>query len=351
MIVCAEINDVNGSMRMQDDTATTSQATDVARNPSPLRFICSEDKEVSRLKALSNAAFFGVEALIYPSLEGALAEHGDSLIIVPTETPSQNLARRLVGTADHGKALQDWIEEAEAFLQTYRKVRRQVRVMAKAPLLKGGTDSWQAVANQFNIPLSPLPKEILETEETEPCALSHLVSLHLLQITPKAQALATEIEAMICGPCPSFEKSSELVTIVLAERKAAQTEVTELQNRLEALETQREQAVSKSELLEESVSALLRDIETQSVRQKTLARELKSMSDLEARLARSAEELLRAQQSIANKDEALKLAQEKEAALERRVVEQSDNLHALYTSNSWKITGPIRKISLFLRRR
>jgi hypothetical protein len=311
-------------MRMQDEKPTLDRAASSVENDSTLRFICLESEDTSHLKALSETVFPDVQSLFHTSLEEALAAPGNNVIIVPIETPIQSLARRLKSKQDYTNALQDWFEETETFLQSYRKVRRRVRVMAKTVLLSGAAESWQAVA--AHVGLQQSPAAATELAETVPCALSHLLSQYLIRITPKAQTLAQEIEAMISGPGPSFENSPELVSLLLKERQTAENEQVEQQD-----------TTTQNDLLKESLSALLRENEMQSIRQRTLEKEVQLMSQLEAKLSWSARELL--------------TAQEKAATLERRVAELSGNIDALYASNSWKITAPIRKISLLLRRR
>lgn len=307
---------------MQDEKPTIDRAINSVGNDTPLRFFCLKSEDVPPLQARAEAAFPKVQASFHTSLEEALEAPGSDLIILPIETPTQSLARRLAGQQEYESALQDWFEETEAFLQICRKVRRRVRIMAKSPLLSGSTESWQALAAQVGLQISPAAAG---QAETAPCPLSHLLGQYLIQITPRAQALAKEIEAMINGPHPSFENNPELVTAVLKKQHDAKTE-----------EAKQRHLSTENDLLKENLSALLRDIETQTIRQNTLASEVKLMGQLEAKLSQSARERL--------------TAQEKVATLQRRVAELSDQLNAVYASNSWKITGPVRKISLLLRR-
>lgn len=127
---------------------------------------------------------------------------------------------------------------------------------------------------------------------------------------------------------------------------------------------------AENALLRENLALLVAENDKQATRQQTLAKELEARAELEARLsstsgtlvqaeatitqqaeriARQNAELWQSRQDIARLQQALHSLQQRHEQLGRDASVASETLHQVFTSTSWRVTSPLRKIVSRLR--
>ncbi|QIZ82671.1 hypothetical protein SAMN04488043_11625 [Thalassovita gelatinovora] len=338
------------------------------------------------LLALAETAFPDLEIAWRNSLQDSLKHKQTGPLIVPLTPPIGALAQRLLDGQKPADALDDWTGTTQSHLNSYRSARRQVKLLALGPLLAGAADSWAALAAQIGQPApAPLaaqaPNDQAQSHEDN---LSHLVAAYLLQSVPAAQALASEIEAMIHGPLPFVDAPLRGAEAVLEQARAQQdrvdaltterdllrenldatlTSLTQAQAQLDqgtkdrdqllqarqaqddklqqqgaALDSARKTAAdadqanqalgTQNALLRENLALLVAETDKQASQQRTLATELKSRTELEARLSKTSGTLVQAEATV--RQQAQRIAQ-LEAGLRQAGQDTAQTRQALHS--------------------
>lgn len=324
---------------MQETAPSKENKPQSGKNGADFCFVISSDlsDHTPELLRMAKTAFPDLEISVIGDLPAG-RERGSLTcpLIVPVATPAEALAFALINRQPPAVALESWTRTAQNRLAEYRGARRQIKLLALAPLLEGSAESWATLAAQIGRPApAALPEQTKEAPQNGADSLHQLIAAYLLQSAHEAQALASEIEAMIHGPLPASENPLQSIAGVLDYLRDQQARLDNL--------------VVKDELLRENLALLSDQNDKLATQQKTLSRELQSMTELEARLSRTGEDLLQAQQEAVQARNALQDLQQHHNRLSHDTKAISETLEQVLASTSWKITGPLRKVVSRLR--
>lgn len=187
-------------------------------------------------------------ASVHLNLAEAVAAYPEAPLVVLVETPARNIARRLDLGSDAEAALKEWQASIQTLMQTCRKARRHILLLAWDELMAGQTESVDALRQKAGESASALSLVLQEFCPSDPAAISVVLAGVLLMQDDPSRKLLHEIEAMLAGPAMATGLNSETVLTALAHmRRGAQAEAG-LQSDLTRLEQERS-------LLQQNLSA------------------------------------------------------------------------------------------------
>ncbi|MDO9639983.1 MAG: hypothetical protein Q7J44_15710 [Pseudotabrizicola sp.] len=322
---------------------------------SPLLVVAGDDPLAPPIAAQLAALFPGRELTRFPDLEAAVSVGGDSEIIVPVTHPVEAIARHLSARGSVEGALTDWKSAAEPLLRAARRVRRRLRLVdarglasAEAQVLAQLAEAGEpAIVKDLPPPLDPVLLVIAEAA---------------LLRDPEASRLADEIAALRRGG-DGGGLSVVGCQAALQVHRQAKVEADRLQEAVAALEEKANLLDAEVSLLRESLALRLGTdrIAGDDAGQKRLAAlpaGLRSLHDTLADLKLQTAKVQALQHQL---DTATEQAAGREATLaaillkdqqvilagtesKARADQLERELHSVYASRSWRVTGPFRAL-------
>ena len=194
--------------------------------------------------------------VVYEDVPSALAAQPDKRIIVLTETPVRNLARRLVADGEPRAALRSWQEETAVLMAACRKARRHVFLLTWDSFLEGNTESLQALEQVAGQEITAFMQRLTPDFPAPPDAVSTLFAGVLLSQDSTANALLHEIEAMLAGPAMSTGLSEAIIIDAFEQIKNAARSEARMQSDLEGMLGERDLLQKSLATLQETVEGL-----------------------------------------------------------------------------------------------
>lgn len=194
--------------------------------------------------------------VVYEDVPSALAAQPDKRIIVFTETPVRNLARRLVADGEPRAALRSWQEETAVLMAACRKARRHVFLLTWDSFLEGNTESLQALEQVAGQEITAFMQRLTPDFPAPPDAVSTLFAGVLLSQDSTANALLHEIEAMLAGPAMSTGLSEAIIIDAFEQIKNAARSEARMQSDLEGMLGERDLLQKSLATLQETVEGL-----------------------------------------------------------------------------------------------
>lgn len=302
------------------------------------------------------AELFPEQALAcFADLQAAVGAGGEAAIILPVTHPAEAIARHLAATGSVDHALAVWKAEAGPMLGTARRVRRRLRLVDARALARGEA---QALSQ-----LAPAGRTAVATDTPPPPdAVLFVIAEAALMRDPDALRLADEIAALRRGGEGGGISAEECQAALDAYRQAnaAQQTAARLQVEGAALVARAILLETEVGLLRESLALQIADRRTADEPRDTLADlsirkpagTLDTIADLTLQTAKVQalqHQLHRASEQAARREAVLAAILLKDqqdllagAATQARAEGLEQELHSVYASKSWRVTGPLR---------
>lgn len=273
-----------------------------------------------------------------PALEAALATGRFCAVI--WADPASVLAEALAQGTSPRQALTDWQDAAGSLLRLYRRNRRQLVLLSEAALSSSDPETLAQLQARLGIKRPPAPPVPAPTGLAN---LAGLLAESVVCTLEQLRPLLAELEASsIHCPRPAssperLEQAGEWLMHQRSERSLLQDQIRLLDQALVSREAERaatlaelEQSRAEARSRTEAELLKLRD-ECDRLRQDT-----RQLAETRAHAKRQADDLARSREAL--------------VARERELADLHAWNQAIFASNSWKVTAPLRKISLMLGR-
>ena len=307
----------------------------------------------------------------------------DAAVLLLYLSPARALARDLAAGTAPEPALQAWRAQTRALLQLNRQDRRRVQVLELGMALRH-PGTFRA---RFDLPGDGSGAELAAAPAEDPVLL--LLAQRLLLGEAETRALLAELGAVsvdLTGNAPpeteeagllqqawqDLRDSREAAALAAAETGALRAEVEELNRGRAALQAELEMAQSASELLQAQNRAMQEELERLARRRtelETLAGEVPVLRQraaekaqslaaadslyraLEARAALLQEGQARLGDSNARLQGDLEQARQELEAGQARIAALEAEVGRFFTSRSYRLTAPLRRMRAVLRGR
>lgn len=309
----------------------------------------------ANLQTLFASACPTAELNLYDKLDDALASSLERPVLVPVLSPTTAVATLLKGGDSPVTALKNWLDQTRPFIERCRKVRRHILLLDTDGLNRHPEPIISALATRLNLHLDT-PQPAQEAEQAP--AILELLARTVIQQHPTGRDLAAEMEAMILSGDDSehipenrleqifldYQASLEATTKfdqLKSDRAKLERDLSAAQTDLSRLHEERDLLRQSLAELQEELVSQIRDQDSDRKQQADLLLHKASHEAAEHQLARMREDGQRREAVLSAE---ILGAQAREASLQQE-------LDAVYASTSWRITGPMRVVSLGLRGR
>lgn len=340
-------------------------------NKKTLRVVWKPDTALATVinKHLHN--MFDPLPLGYDTLAAAAIKLKNQSVLLLLTNPIEDLAERFATSKNSAEALSDWKTETSALLKSARRMRRQLTLLDARAFLSHDPKVMEFLALGDGQPGTP------NDIPPPPSPTALLLADALLTHDSDANRLVLELAALQHGSS-AFLLGKEQVISAYQEhnRLVAQEDQLSLandnilfqQSGIESVNNAQAVLVEESNLLRESLKLQLVDAENGLQHQSLLVAQIEHLSKIAAecedlrKVAAECEDLRKIAaeceglRKIAAECEGLRKVADKNTRLRKRVArseishqelqknqqETLQKLDRVYSSNSWKITAPLR---------
>lgn len=324
----------------------------------PLLIVAADDPLASQITAQVAELFPGRDVTSFADLAAAVSRGGEGAIIVAVTHPAEAIARCLATTGNVESALSDWKAEAEPLLRAARRVRGRLRLVDARSLACGEAQVLAQLADAGGTAsardVPPPPDPVLR-----------VIAEAALLRDPAALRLSDEIAALrrggdsgglSGGACQAAledyrraqaaeQRAGRLSKEVAAQEVKANLQDAEISLLRESLvlrigaDRHKDAEDGQKRLAPPPAGArslhdTLADLKLQTAKVKALQRQL----DIASEQAAGREATLAA---ILLNDQQMLLAGTETKA---RADQLEQELHSVYASKSWRVTGPLRAL-------
>lgn len=293
-----------------------------------IRLLATEDVDRAVLDALADGGV-AVEAVRTAGLAAAIGQTAEPCAIL-WQYPLGRIADALQAGRDPVEACQDWLSCSRTILELNRRNRRQV-LLADARLLVAGAPEALRARLAERLGLDALPAPVQRAEDAGQRLARGLAELVLPQIDTVSACLDDLLTSSLALP-PHEIGQADLARV--AQDFAGQAE--------------RQSAVHAREIAQHAERAALLaaqfDLQRKAAEQMQaalVARLQKAMHEADQALSRALEDL---------RDEAKRRnsAERQRDRLIRRVGDLTSKLEKTFSSTSWRVTRPLRRIKMLV---
>ena len=324
---------------MPDSPAPETPSPAAQATPRTLDILGAADAApTAALLARLDDAAQGAAIRCHTNLDSALASAaGAAPVLVPVELAETALADLMRAGHAPTAARDLWRGDARALRDQCRAHRRDVLLIAVSDLT-GSPAAIRTLNERLGL---SLPVAAQDAPRDQPPAPLRLLARMVLDQTETDRVLAAELEAMTLGAPP--QKALMLVEAAFAERNTDRTALEELRSAQDADRTALADLEAERDLLRDSLAGVQEELAQLYDKARNDSQTLEAQIQLHKAAHEAAAHQLDRMRADQARREAVLGAESLEAqARETALLEE---LERVYSSRSWRVTGPLRRAS------